>query len=99
MKQPPLRIKTPCPKRWDDMRGDGKRRFCEHCQLHVHNLSAMSAHEREQFEASSGGLLCIAYELRNDGSMVTPARWPWMRRPLERARWAVAALLATVVPF
>src|SRR5881394_4255743 len=50
---PPLRIGTTCPKRWDDMSGDAKQRFCDHCQLHVHNLSAMSTGEREQFIAAS----------------------------------------------
>ena len=81
------------------MHGDTKRRFCDHCQLHVHNLSAMSATQRERFVAASGGHACIAYELRPDGSMVTLSRWSWLRLPFERVRWSVTALLATFVPF
>src|SRR4051812_11090913 len=95
---PPPKIETPCPKRWETMRGDAKRRFCDHCQLHVHNLSAMSAAERERFVDASRGQACIAYELRGDGSMVTLSRWAWLLVPFQRARWAVAALVAAFVP-
>jgi hypothetical protein len=92
---PPLRIAKPCPKNWDDMSGDAKRRFCEHCQLHVHNLSAMSPVERTQFVAESGGRACITYEIRPDGTMLTPSRWNWVLRPLR----ALAALIAAMLPF
>jgi len=94
----PFRIAKPCPKKWDDMSGDAKRRFCEHCQLHVHNLSAMSGREREELVAKSEGRLCIAYELRGDGSMVTPSRWSWLFLPLRRIQQAAAALLAACLP-
>ena len=92
---PPLRVATPCPKDWAGMTGDAKRRFCEHCQLHVHNLSAMQPGERAQFVAEARGHACITYELRADGTMVTPSRWDWVLRPLR----AVAALLAAMLPF
>ncbi|MEO6741414.1 MAG: hypothetical protein ABIP20_14285 [Chthoniobacteraceae bacterium] len=92
---PPLQIGTPCPKNWDDMAGDAKRRFCEHCQLHVHNLSGMKPGERAQFVAESRGRACITYELRPDGTMVTPSRWNWVLRPLR----AFAALIAAMLPF
>jgi len=81
------------------MRGDSKQRFCDQCQLHVHNLSAMSAAERERFIAASGGRACIAYELRSDGSMVTPSRWPWLLLPFQGLRGSVVALLAAFLPF
>lgn len=77
------------------MSGDAKRRFCEHCQLHVHNLSAMSPGERTQFVAESGGRACITYEIRPDGTMITASRWSWVLRPLR----ALAALLAAMLPF
>lgn len=92
---PPLTIAKPCPKKWGDMTGDSKRRFCEHCQLHVHNLSAMAPGERVQFVAETRDDACIAYELRPDGTMVTSSRWDWALRPLR----AVAALLAAMLPF
>ena len=96
---PPLRVAKPCPKDWNAMTGDDKRRFCEHCNLHVHNLSGMSAKERERLIASTGGRVCITYELHPDGTMLTPKRWSWLLRPLQRIRWSVAAVLATIFPF
>jgi len=95
---PPLKIATPCPKNWADLRGDSKRRFCDHCQLHVHNLSAMSEGERDAFVSSSGGRCCVAYVQRPDGSMVTPSRWDSLRRLFSPVRWAYASLLATILP-
>jgi hypothetical protein len=81
------------------MQGSATRRFCEHCQLHVHNLSAMSATERENFLAESGGAKCIAYELRGDGSMVTQSHWSWIARPMRRVQFAAVAMLAALLPF
>ena len=77
------------------MSGDAKRRFCQHCQLHVHNLSAMLPGERTQFVAKTRGRACITYELRADGTMVTASRWDRVLRPLR----AVAAILAALLPF
>jgi hypothetical protein len=81
------------------MAGGSKRRFCEHCQLDVHNLSAMSQGERDRFVAESGGRACIAYELRADGSMVTPSLWRRVSAPFWRVQLAIVAVLTTVLPF
>ncbi len=90
---PPLEIAKPCPKSWGEMSGDSQRRFCEHCQLHVQNLSAMPPRELARFVEESGGKACIAYEVRRDGTMVTaPGRLRRIWQPL-------AALLAAAFPF
>ena len=81
------------------MTGDSQRRFCDHCQLHVHNLSAMSDRQRELFVSQTGGHACIAYELRADGSMVTPSRWVWLTSPVRNVTWRVIAILAALLPF
>ena len=96
---PPLKVGTPCPKLWSELTGDDKRRYCDQCQLHVHNLSAMPAGERDRFVAESGGRLCIAYTQRVDGTMVTPSRWNWLGRIFRPVRWAVVSCLATALPF
>lgn len=98
-KPPPLQIAKPCPKQWGEMAGDTKRRFCEHCDFHVHNLSAMLPPELKRFVAESGGKACIAYELRPDGSMVTQSGWSWLVAPFRRVQWSIPALLAAVFPF
>jgi hypothetical protein len=99
-KAPPLEVQTPCPKRWEELQGGNQRRFCQECQLHVHNLSAMSSRERERFVAQAGsGRQCIAYELRPDGSMVTPSPWSSLLRPFQRVQWVALAFLAAILPF
>jgi hypothetical protein len=37
-----LRVASPCPASWGTMRGDERTRFCEQCQRHVYNISAMT---------------------------------------------------------
>jgi hypothetical protein len=96
---PPLQIAKPCPKQWDEMAGSAKKRFCGHCQLHVHNLSTMSDRERSAFVSETGGHACIAYEFRADGSMVTPSRWAWLTAPFSRVLRPITALIAVFVPF
>ena len=88
-----------CPKSWDGMRGDSKRRFCEHCQLHVTNLSAMSPREVDEFVSLSGGKACIAYEVRGDGSTIAPSRWAFLAGPFRRAGRSFATFLAAALPF
>jgi hypothetical protein len=92
----PIPILKPCPKAWENMAGTEKKRFCEVCQLHVHNLSAMNTKERETVMSRPGGPPCIAYELRPDGGMVTPSRWA--RLPFYRAGLSAAAALAAAFP-
>lgn len=81
------------------MKGDAKRRYCDHCQLHVHNLSAMPVQQQEQLVEETGGKACIAYELRPNGSVITWSRWRWLLRPFQRAQWAAVTLFATLLPF
>jgi len=73
-----VRTGTPCPKKWADLVGDDTRRYCGECQLHVHNLSAMTRREGERFLESVSpdeGRVCATYTRRVDGSIVTRATW------------------------
>ncbi len=88
-----------CPKRWDEMRVDGdQRRFCDQCQLHVHDLSAMTRREGQALLVRSQGQLCVSFESRADGSMVTRARWRGVARRWQQARRGVLAILAMLTP-
>lgn len=73
---PHLRLSQPCAKNWDDLQGTGPSRYCDHCQLHVHNLSAMTEEQAEAFLRSDGGRKCVYFLRRTDGSVLTagPAR-------------------------
>ena len=63
-------IKQPCLMSWSEMDGDAAKRFCEHCQKHVHNFSEMSAQNVAQL-IGSGESICAKIQRRSDGSIIT----------------------------
>lgn len=93
------------------MTGDDRVRFCTQCNLHVHNLSAMTADEAAAFLAMRDGRVCVAYERRSDGSAVFANAWegraasrgtplpvlPYQTPPAARRRWVVPAAVAGAV--
>src|SRR3954454_1000616 len=97
MRAPPL-IKTPCSMRWSEMNGDSRTRFCEHCQLHVQNLSAMSQRGIARVLArSEHEHVCVTYTRRASGALVT--RWESILDSLVGPlRRGLAWLLAACVP-
>ena len=79
------KIEKPCPANWDEMKGDEKRRFCEHCQLHVHNLSAMTQAEQQALVTSAGDRKCVTYISETGTKVVDSRSWfhlqsSWLRR-------------------
>jgi hypothetical protein len=97
MKKPP-EIKAPCPVRWDEMRGDSRSRYCDHCQLHVHNLSALPRRRVARIlERSARERTCVTYTRRVDGSMVTRATLARERVVLSLRR-AFSYVMAAFVP-
>jgi hypothetical protein len=66
-----IRIASPCEASWEEMSGDERSRFCEHCQLNVYNLSEMTALEAAELVRQKEGRLCARYYARPDGSMLT----------------------------
>lgn len=59
-----IQIKSPCTENWDQMTSHGKSRFCEKCQLHVHDVDSMSLDEVQQLVASSKDRLCVRMKPR-----------------------------------
>jgi hypothetical protein len=66
-----VRIATPCHVSWDAMSGDERVRFCEHCKLHVYNLSALTRLEAEDFLRQHEGQTCLRLFRRSDGTVLT----------------------------
>ena len=64
-------VKSPCPVSWDAMSGDERSRFCAHCGLHVHNLSAMTTDEAQRLVCERAGRLCVRFERDVRGRVVT----------------------------
>ena len=55
------RIASPCSQDWDSMIGNDRVRFCEHCDLSVHNLDLASPKQTRRLIARSGDRLCVSY--------------------------------------
>jgi hypothetical protein len=97
----PPEIKTPCSKLWQEMPGNAQFRYCDHCQLHVQNLSTLSQRDIARTLArSKTEHVCVTYVQRGDGSMVT--RWSALcdslLGPLRRGfAWALAACIPIVL--
>lgn len=92
------RISHPCSQDWSSMTGDDKRRFCDLCQLHVHNLSAMSAAEQQALLTRQSKRQCIAYLAIDHAIRVRTGTWLFFQRLLRASR-AGLALIAIVLPF
>ncbi|MGB7925158.1 MAG: ankyrin repeat domain-containing protein [Pyrinomonadaceae bacterium] len=61
-------IATPCPADWDSMTGNDRVRFCDHCALHVHDLSEMTPTAAIKLAANSNGRLCVRYYKQPDSA-------------------------------
>src|SRR5438046_9900678 len=80
------------------MPGDDKRRFCEHCQKFVHNVSAMSRTEREAFANPANMRECIFYCQRSDGEIADLSFLARLRRWFPFLRLACWSALITLSP-
>lgn len=56
-------IASPCTEDWSRMHGSEAVKFCDKCQLHVHNLSAMPEAEANALLARREGRLCVRYDV------------------------------------
>jgi len=82
-------ITHPCNQDWRNMSGDDKSRFCAQCQLHVHNLSAMSAPEQEAVLGNRKERQCVAYV--DDGNKIKVHRNTWLMIQRLMRPWRMAA--------
>lgn len=80
------------------MKGNDRKRFCDQCNLHVHNLSAMSPRQIQTL-ALTPGRRCVAYLQTEDGNIRTRPRFESIRRPFIRSCRLMASLLALIFPF
>lgn len=79
-------IPNPCSKKWTELEGDGRARFCSKCQTHVHAIADYSPDEWNRLWQESGGHVC--------GFLCGESMAP----PRSRRAILVGALLTTVSP-
>lgn len=51
-------IASPCPKKWADLQGDGRERYCDVCRKSVRALDQYSREELDQVWRESDGHVC-----------------------------------------
>ncbi len=89
----PLRIKTPCPKTWDELQGGDKQRFCSECSLHVLNAARLTSAQARDLVAGASGRVCMRVEYSASGQPIfADSPRPQAVSPLRRlARWSLSA--------
>src|SRR5882672_10821143 len=92
-----ITIPAPCGADWDAMIGNDQVRFCEHCNLHVTDLSSMTRPAAMRLVARSRGRLCVRYIQRSNGDILTKEIPQQLHRISRRAsRIAAGAFSATL---
>lgn len=92
-----ITIPAPCDADWDAMIGNDQVRFCEHCNLHLTDLSSMTRPEAMRLVARSRGRLCVRYIQRANGDILTKEIPQRLHRISRRAsRIAAGAFSATL---
>ncbi len=67
-----IEVATPCPARWEDMKGTERVRRCEECRFNVYDLSAMTRAEAEALVfKTEGDRVCVRFYRRADGKVLT----------------------------
>ncbi len=66
-----MKIAAPCDADWDSMAGNDRMRFCEHCQLHVTDLSSLSRRDAMELAERAQGRLCVRFTTTPTGGAFT----------------------------
>ena len=91
-----IKVASPCSADWNEMYGDGRKRFCGDCKLNVYNLSGMTRDEAEALVMNAEGRLCVRFYRRADGSVITqdcPVGWAKFKQRTRLYATAAASLL------
>jgi hypothetical protein len=92
-----LRIASPCPTNWTQMKGDDRVRFCELCNLHVYNIAELTASEAKSLIANTEGRLCARLYRRSDGTVITKDCPVGLRAIRRRVARMAGAAFATIL--
>jgi ankyrin repeat protein len=90
-------VPSPCTADWNSMIGNDQVRFCEHCNLQVHNLSQMTRNQAQRLISRSNGRLCVRYHRDRKGHpRVLPIRQRLRRFGRRTSQLAAGAFTATL---
>lgn len=92
-----LTVPSPCKADWNSMKGNDQVRFCEHCELSVHNLSQMTRHQAQRLVGRSNGRLCVQFVSDANGKPLLAEAGIKLHRISRRvSRIAAGAFTATL---
>ena len=94
-----VRVAAPCRASWARMAGNDRVRFCDQCNLHVYNLSAMTQRDAERLVMSTEGRLCVRFYRRADGTILTQNCPQGLRALKQRVSRMVSATLTAALSF
>jgi hypothetical protein len=66
-----ITVNSPCLADWEQMIGNDQVRFCDHCDLKVHNISELTYSQAARLVAHSKGRLCVRYYRDAQGVPIT----------------------------
>src|SRR6185436_16673405 len=92
-----LRIASPCPTTWEQMKGDDRTRFCDLCNLHVYNIAELTASEAKSLIANTEGRICARLFRRSDGTVITKDCPVGLRAVRRRVARIAGAAFATII--
>lgn len=94
-----IQVKTPCGRDFEAMRREGKKRFCEACRTHVHDLSSMTrAEAKALLESPATQGLCVRFLYDDRGNAVFADDVVSASSLLRKAKRAAAATVALALP-
>lgn len=83
-----IRIQNACPKKWGELVGSDAKRYCDACDLHVHNSEALTRVEAEALVREADERVCMRIVSDETGAPVfRDSRASLARRA---ANWALA---------
>ncbi len=92
-----MKIAAPCDADWESMAGNDQVRFCEHCNLHVTDLSSLSRRDAMELVARSQGRICVRFIPTPSGGVLTRTLPEKLYRIQRRvSRIAASAFTATL---
>jgi hypothetical protein len=93
-----VNVTQPCPMSWDAMpSAEAGRRFCAHCQRHVHDLSSMRRDEVADLVCRSAGNLCVRFEPLPGGGVKTLDYQPLTGREGRTRRWLMVGAIVSLM--
>lgn len=90
-----INVAKPCTANWDEMRGNEKQRYCEHCRKHVYYLGAMPTDEAERLVCERAGSMCVRFARDPQTNAVITLNYAPKKQYSRRRAIATLAAVAT----